>query len=119
MKEEVNEKVNVPRKRYWLRGGLISSGIIIIIFILGQIFGYLFGNTAINLISLPALMIYILFCGWETSGGILGRCGNSDVMVIFALLLTFLVCLALSFIIGAIIGLIYGKIKNRKQKNAK
>jgi len=98
------------KKRYWLRGGLFLS--IIVLFI-----GYLLWFTGLaksmvifaviqRVISLPVLLLFIFGTGFPVV--------SSSQAMYFGLVFSAIVY----FIIGAIFGLLYGKIKNRKKLQA-
>ena len=97
------------KKRYWLRFGIVFAVVAIIVSI-SKIF---FSIGFLEVVLLPTIIIGLL----PQLLGInyLGLLAQYPILlVIFAFLLTGIIW----FIIGALIGLIYGKIKQRKQ-NAK
>jgi len=113
----------------WLKGGLIGGGIgvVAIGFLLfmalfsqrnypGPPEPALFLDVA-NLLFVPIYIVPgILLCGYESNEGALsnGICNSPLFQSFLSLGIPFFVYLSLFFVIGAIIGLIVGKIRNRK-----
>lgn len=97
---------------YWLKGGwmlsVINLGLIIISYILpSPMFSFKFGYFTIgDLFSFPALLM------WEGSQEIFSLVINRPLQYLFIILISSIEY----FIIGALIGWIYGKIKSKKYK---
>jgi len=87
------------KKRYWLRGGIIIAGLALLV-VLSTFYVEFPGiiYTSLFFYSAPAWMI----CGSSCNG-------IWNVLIFF-------IGTSLFFILGALIGWIYGKIKERKQK---
>ncbi|MEK9184942.1 MAG: hypothetical protein AAB866_02130 [Patescibacteria group bacterium] len=111
------------KKRYWLIGGLIFSGVVLVSIILLS-----FGDKTSNILDsiiLPALFVEIIAMIplGVIAGGLLGLkenifftvTGELGTGVPTLLGLSFLIIIW--FVIGAFFGWIYGKIKNRKVGN--
>lgn len=96
---------------YWLRGGIISLFILIFVLILTLIFFYIYPspqlNETVNLIR--TLFDSIYYPDFISTFLYKGSCHGEG--CVFGLLLTLPISY---FIIGAIIGWIYGKIKSKK-----
>ena len=98
----------MKQKRYWLRGG-ICLGILNIILAVGSIATPACGDLLAILFELPGIPFLFLFSviteaiGWHVSVRIM----ECQVLFLFGTLGYFL--------IGAVIGWIYGKIKNRNK----
>ncbi len=86
---------------YWLRGGVIGGVIGLIVGLLVLFLRDIFNNSFLQVLNLPSFVIAFALC-YENL-----FCSN-----IIYVISSFIVF----FILGAIIGFIYGKIKNRKQK---
>ena len=95
----INNEVEVKKKRYWLRGGVVGGITAILVYIImllrntnvgGDIFGFL-----------DPVLFFILLFFFEIP---LPEYLNIIIFVLFL------------FIIGAIIGWIYRKIKNRGEQ---
>lgn len=111
---EDNLQIKSKKLPYWLKGGIITSVIFIIIpiiIILGvflidaifpvpEEFGW-YGFIGLWFITFPGY----LFFGFD---GLFRIDGFREIIT------TFILSLIIYFIIGSIIGWIYGKIKNRK-----
>ena len=90
----MNKEINKQKKRYWLRGGVVAVIINLFLFLIDYLLG--FHNTG----DMPSLLIIFSFL-------------IADVVywgknTFFAIIVTSSVVL---FIIGALIGFIYGKNK--------
>jgi len=90
-------KNNLENKKYWLRGGMIGIGIFLIVFIILDVYS----NVCTK--EYCGLAIWGLALPWENY---LGQ------NLTLGILLNFF-C---SFVVGALIGWIYGKIKRRGEK---
>ncbi len=85
---------------YWLRGGVMGGIIFFILF--GDIFAYSFNFISYAFIPLSFLKKIFVLLGIKMSS-------------IFNIFITFIFMLLEGFILGSLIGYIYGKIKNRKK----
>jgi hypothetical protein len=108
------------KKRYWLRGGIFVGVLSVVYFILLTFVvnnmcqnvsgyacesGYLYGFLDFSALMLPS---YINLISYKIIGfGIIGPLN----LVVLGLSNLFM-----GFVIGSIIGLIYGKIKNKRSK---
>ena len=110
-------KKEVKRKRYWLRGGIVLSVVVIIILLISINFQISLGLKSkpkypffamifALFLVLPAIILSFIML-------ILSNIGFVIPKSIFPIL-TFLITAIFWFIIGAIIGYIYGKVKQRK-----
>jgi hypothetical protein len=104
-------------KKYWFKGGIISSSIIAILYILGHfgdrifILDYLYEFKGVI-----QFMVGVSFCGFMDGKGILGRCdflSASSSTELIAFFIPLILSVLLFFIVGSIVGLIYGKLKNK------
>ena len=111
----------MDEKRYWLRGGLKASIIpLIFVIIYGLTFMLNFLNAPNSIIQLLFILLYVstillipLFI-FPFSKEILII--NREGLPPFPSVLGIFTIFILWFVIGAIIGFIYGKIKNRGNK---
>ncbi len=96
---------------YWIRGGLLGA----IITIIGYIFIIMVGIGFPILFYIPDIIIALpyRFIAKSFVYNILGSNLGS-----YVLLFSYIIAIFPNFIIGAIIGLIIGKIKSKKQKEA-
>jgi hypothetical protein len=90
---------------YWLKGGLIGMFFIIIIFIIGELSGYILYNKwviipILNLFFVPSVIILFQPLYDTNSGLVMGAS-------------ILLISLILYFIIGAIVGFIINKLKRK------
>lgn len=96
---------------YWLKGGIIGAALFVFLTIILIPFGWSGGGGHIGYPNfiIPSLHIFlsILFLALLS-----GNFGISDSMFIYASLFFGLISY---FLVGALIGRIYGKIKSKKQ----
>jgi len=97
MIDKTNKQKN---KRYWLRGGVVGGVIGILIFAIN----YFLKESFFMIFVAPIGLILMLFGDLNKENFILGG--------IIAILLIFI----FYFLLGTIIGYIYGKIKQRRTK---
>jgi len=100
MENNIIQEINEPKKRYWLRGGIILGVIYTVLIILGSLISWItiskssFSGGNIIILS---FMSKILFPGsWVTS-----------------IFLSMIISVIFYILLGAGIGWVYGKIKNR------
>ena len=86
---------------YWLKGGILSAIIFVIVFLLAFYLDATYGGH-------PGLLIFPLI-----PLIILSSLFNLDISLTNSFIIVILLLLFFWFIVGAIIGWMYGKIKNR------
>jgi len=111
-------KEEVPRKRYWLRGGIVGGMILFLIMHLSRLLIFLSSYTKGFFLSIytifaigPLRFFSELFYGEGSLRLLTVTSGVSKIS--YPTFLGTLILLLIYFIIGAIICLIYGKVKKR------
>jgi hypothetical protein len=107
---------------YWLRGGLIGLLTAFILIVFGVLFSRFFGSYPVILEKMFEIIYYPSSYVFKKSvnqcANIGATIGNPSLGCVdpswIWVVLTYVCFVAEPFIIGAIIGWIYGKVKNRK-----
>ena len=122
----MNVKLWFKSKSYWLRGGITSLGIVTIMFLIPFIFDKLVGNLTVKhylyeiiyipllFISLPLIML-LSYLGFFTDSIFHTGAGYMSLQSYpIGQVITFIIAIAYYFLIGALIGLVIGKMKSKK-----
>lgn len=104
---------NLP---YWLRGGIVGSSLNILLFVLILVIAKIFGDYALILAFTIVPFVSPFFFGVSPLFFLdLSLPYNLNIPFFVYQFLNILIPLIVYFVIGAIIGWIYGKIKVRNQ----
>ena len=101
-------KINKQKKRYWLKGGLIGVIVLFVVHLIG-IFMYLFFTRKIPNYDIGDFFQYDLALPYNLLEGLI-------TIILEIQIIKIILLISLYIAIPALIGYIYGKIKERKTK---
>lgn len=112
--DKMKNKIKQEEKNYFLKGGKIGaiigvSGVILTLLLTS--FGYIMNNQPFNLILIPFIALSFLF----VANGVLG-CNFKSEQCFSEMILGDIITIIIFFVVGALIGWIYGKIKRRNER---
>ncbi|MFM2357865.1 MAG: hypothetical protein RJA61_602 [Candidatus Parcubacteria bacterium] len=111
----MNPELGIKKKRYWLRGGVVLAVFTLISIIFG------FDNIARIIFGVISAVASDVFFGCSTVDFFALACpsGIETSSIFYGEILGFVLSLAFFFLVGSILGLVYGVFKNRKSSQLK